>query len=357
MRLGMLRWARTGRHGLGTLLCATLLFPSAAAAGSSETAALLPAPSGDSTSSPEQRLRAVASVREVLEAEGMKVLGSDDVRRRLPDALQGCDKTDCADDVAQAVRADFVAGVAVWTAESNPATVAVSLVTPCAHTFPGSAKVDRGDIESAARAALAAALRKKRLGPGPWIRVHGEPIGAKVFIDDEPVGVLPYRAAIRPGRHEVAVRLDGYATAERTVDVRMTDHEEVDLRVDLPSQAPAAADTPPPEARPTPPAPRVRSPVHLWGPVALGTAGVGLLTHAAVALARKGCAQGRAGGGCVIRRDLKTVPFALTAGFGAAALTGALLWFVLTGGDEEGDDDRVPKVTLGPTRVGLHLKF
>lgn len=358
MRPGMLHWTPTARHGLGPFLCALLVLCHAAVASASETAALLPAPAGDSTFSPEQRLRAVASVRDVLETEGVKVLGSDDVRRRLPDELRGCHKTDCADEVAQAVRADFVAGVAVWTGESGPATVAVSLVTPRAHTFPGSAKVDGGDIEAAAHAALATARRKQRLGPGPWIHIHGEPIGAKVLIDDEPVGVLPYRASIRPGRHEVTVRLDGYATTERTIDVRMTDHEEVDLQVDLPAQAPATADAASPEAQPVSPRLGGRSPVHLWGSIALGTAGVGLLTHAAVALGRKGCAEERAGGACLIRRDLKTVPFALTAGFGAASLAGAILWFLLTGdGEEEEDDDRTPKVTLGPTRVGLHLKF
>jgi hypothetical protein len=310
-------------------------------------AAFLPSPSGDLTD-PEPRLRAMAAVREGLEADGMRVLPTDAVRRRLPAPLRSCAKTDCADGVARAVGAQVVAAVAVW---ASPPSVAVSLVTPKGHAFAGTAPIEGDGVEAATRTALATARRRQHLGPGPWVHVHGEPTGALVLLDGSPVGVLPHRAAITPGRHTLQVRLDGHEPHERTLDVGLSHTDEIDVEVHLTprSAAPTAttADTAPDTA---PPPPRRRTPLNILGPTVLGTAAAGLLAGAGAALARRGCALEDSSGQCLQGRRLRALPFALYLGTGIAAAVGAVLWFTLTSPDSPASTE------VGVAPFGLHLR-
>lgn len=210
---------------VGTLLAASVA--------RAETAAVLP--TGGDAQLAEARERAVAAVVEALRAQGVQVVAPADAARRLPAALRGCNRTDCADDVARSLGAEIVAGVAVWADEGGeaPASVAVSLITRDSVAYPGSAPVEGGAVDVAARTAVALARDKQRLGPGPWIHVRGSPVGARVAIDGTDAGVLPYRGTITPGQHELAITLAGYVADRRTIDVRMNDQEEVVVDVTL----------------------------------------------------------------------------------------------------------------------------
>jgi hypothetical protein len=217
-----------------------------------------------------------------------------------------------------------VAGVAVWSAE---ATVAVTLVTPRGHTYPGTASVSQGGVPGAARQALTAARVRQRLGPGPWLRVHGEPAGAQVLVDGAPVGLLPHYGTVAPGAHVVAVRLAGFASTERALHVGLADTDEHEVQVRLaPLAARDAAVVAASKEAPSAAAPRGRS---RWGAVLLGAAGVGLLAGASVALVRQGCHERDAEGTCLRGRRLRPVPLALYAGAGALAVLGAALWISL----------------------------
>jgi hypothetical protein len=313
-----------------------------------QTAALLPAPSGDGRDAEHAR-HAAAAVRAALEAEGVHVLGEGVVLRRLPPHLRACARTDCAADVARATGVDLVAGVAVWSADG---TVAVTLVTPRGHTYPGTASVAGGGVPGAARQALTAARVRQRLGPGPWLRVHGEPAGAQVLVDGTPVGLLPYYGTVAPGAHVVEVRLAGFASTERALHVGLADTDEHEVRVRLARlAAPGAAVVAASKDAPAAAAPHSRP---RWGAVLLGAAGVGLLAGASVALVRQGCHARDAEGTCLRGRRLRPVPFALYAGAGAMAVLGAVLWISLPAG---GARRATTDLGVGPGGLQLRRRF
>lgn len=335
---------------------------SAASVARAETAAILPA-GGDERLPAAVRSRAVRALRSALRQEGVRVLSTAELERHLTDsALRRCRKTDCGDDVASAAGADFAAGVAVWKGGDGRegVTVAVSLITPAGVAFPGTATVGRdGDLALATRTALAAARAKQRLGPGPWLHVVGTPVGARVSVDGTAVGVLPYRGAIRPGRHAIVVRLAGHRPVERTIDVPMADQAEARVEVALAEDPSGAATLR--EVHPRPvrtdavlPAAGSRPAVHAWGPAVLGAAGLGLLAVDAVALVRRGCSFRDASGTCRRGTRLRAEVFAAYAGAGSAALVGALLWWILAPDDGAERPERAPAgLTIGP--LGLHL--
>jgi hypothetical protein len=237
-------WLRGLLRAFGLAVTLAALTSAAPAAAQPSRAAILPA-GGDGALPPAVREEAVDALVQALASEGVDVITPKRAKRQLRGTeLASCARTDCADELAQALAADFAAGVAVWPGEDGdgPGTVAVSLITPAAQTFPGAAPVEGRDVATATRVAFAAARDRQRLGPGPWVHVRGEPAGAQVRIDGTAVGVVPYRGAIPPGRHEVEVRLHGYAARTRTVDVPLGEHEEVELDVQLdPEGAPAAS--------------------------------------------------------------------------------------------------------------------
>lgn len=58
---------------------------------------------------------------------------------------------------------------------------------------------------------------------GPRVVVETAPSGAQVYVDGRPVGVSDLEVALRPGTHRVEVRMPGYVTATRSVDVARGD--------------------------------------------------------------------------------------------------------------------------------------
>lgn len=59
--------------------------------------------------------------------------------------------------------------------------------------------------------------------------VYSEPSAAQVAIDGKPAGVTPLAVELKPGRHEVAVTLDGYGPAIRSVNIAPDKSLELDV--------------------------------------------------------------------------------------------------------------------------------
>jgi hypothetical protein len=71
------------------------------------------------------------------------------------------------------------------------------------------------------------------LGPGPWVRIHGEPEGARIYIDEQLVGTLPYRAAMTAGRYALRIESDGRIADEQDLDIPLNAGREVEVEVML----------------------------------------------------------------------------------------------------------------------------
>jgi hypothetical protein len=377
-------------------LAGLLLLPAAQA--EAERAAFL-APGGEESLPIYYRALAVQAVARQLRSEGLDLIPRGRLRRPLRRAgLFECDRTDCADEVATVVGVDFIVSVSVWAmegTESEPGSVAVSLVGQDGTAYSGTAPVDAADVETAALAALAEARRKQSLGPGPWLVVEGRPEGAMVVVDGTPVGVLPYRGAIAAGRHQVRVRLRGFQSIDRTVDVGVERSREHRLEVSLPEERPgdavagASADraegprsegTAPTAANALPAGLAVsdgdapgrdeggRSTFDTVGPVVLGVGGLAAIGVALYgALAPDDCTQtSPVDGSCLVRDNVPDpTGIAIWSAAGGAAVVGALLWFVLSGGDGGGGDDDEPEdeagagveLRLSPRDLGVTVRF
>jgi hypothetical protein len=235
----------------------------------------------------------------------------------------------------RAAQLDVAVAVAVWSEgrPPKPASVFVSLVDIDGNRFPATVQVG-GAVADAARAALLDARALQLLGPGPWIRIAGEPPGAEVKLDGDVVGVLPYRARIDAGRHVLEVRAEGMRTHAQTVDVPPSPSRMVELDVFLErgqSLLPTATESGPQTDGYDEPSSSSRP---IVGPLVLG--GAGLVLGGVVladALAGDECTR-RENGTCTRRESTNTALAIGLGGAAVAAVTGAILWYVLAGDDD-----------------------
>jgi hypothetical protein len=277
------------------------------------------------------RREAFAKVAELLRRQGLEVMPAAEAARRA--AAARCEGPGCAVRLRAALGVDLLATVGLWSGpDSGLRSVVVGLVDDA--SYAGSADVGEGGLAAALERALTIARSRQALGPGPWLRVEGEPRGALVVVDGTEWGVLPSEAAAREGEHGVAVRLDGYVTEERTVRLHAGAGEPVVLTVRLqPAQRVGPSPATQTRQRPVPPrtprAARIDRPV--IGPLILGGAGVGALGVALGAALTASCDRVASDGTCLTGSQLDV---GLAAGYtigGAAAITAAILWHMLGG--------------------------
>jgi hypothetical protein len=211
-----------------------------------------------------------------------------------------------------------------------------------------------GELRAALTIALGMARARQAMGPGPWLRVDGDPRGAVVVIDGTDRGVVPFEGRVEPGTRSVVVRLTGYQTEERSVTIPASTDEPVLLEVHLaptPTSPPSPA-IPPEQPRPAQPPTPVDPPTQrpIIGPLVLGVVGVAGVAIAAYGALPEDCDTVSSSAKCLAGERTAPVPTITFAAIGLGALTAAVLWYLL--GAQPVQPDR-----LRPTTAALHSPF
>jgi hypothetical protein len=323
---------------------------------------VLLAPRGDAAIA-SARTEAQRVLEAALRGQGVTVLSDPDAGAAPGKAERApCDTLDCAAALVEALDADLAAAVAVGSAGEPPApsSVFVTLVDRSGARFPGRARVDGRDGDDLARAvkdALLDARALQLLGPGPWLRIRGEPEGAEVVLNGKLVGTVPYRAPVDAGRHTLEVRSGGHRAHVQTVDVPPSAARQVDVDIDLPPKVVDGhldAEEPAEGAEPlaAEPAGTGRP---IVGPLILGGLGVAVIATDIALVLSSGCQRSDSRGTCLEHRSIQKAPALIIGGVGFAAIAGAALWHVL-GGDPD-SPERDTALRLTPDGAAWTLSF
>jgi hypothetical protein len=295
---------------------------------------------------------AQAVLAETLEGHALQVLRHAEAVAKLSGPSAQCKSVDCAATLLRESGVELAAALGVWASETDasaPGFVYVTLVDRRGDRFPGKHAVAGKDLARATRAALLEARALQLLGPGPWLRVEGEPAGAEVVVDGKTAGRVPLRMRVSSGRHTLQVKHPSHRTHVQSVDVPPNAARQVELEVKLvarPEQdarvgtdIELTADMPEGETEGPP----------IVGPVILGAAGVGLLAYDVLLLAQSGCDR-REQGVCTKRNEVNEVPAVAYGVLGVGAVVGALLWYVL------GSEGEPEQALLAPHPGGAALR-
>jgi hypothetical protein len=333
-----------------------VLWPAAVRA---ESVVLL-APRGDDTIA-SARTQAQRVLEAALRGQGVTVLPARAASPAPGKERGACDALDCAAALVEAADADLAAAVAVSSAGEPPApsTVFVTLVDRSGARFPGRARVDpgvEGDLARAVKDALLDARALQLLGPGPWLRIRGEPEGAEVVLNGKLVGTVPYRAPVESGRHTLEVRSGGHRAHVQTVDVPPSAARQVEVDIDLPPKVvdghPDAED---PGLEPDAAEPPVGSGRPIVGPLILGGLGVAVIATDIALVLSSGCQRSDSRGTCLEHRSIQKAPALVIGGVGFAAIAGAALWYLLGGDPDSAERDTALRLT--PDGAAWTLSF
>ena len=303
------------------------------------------------------------AVERALEAQGVRLQTYATARERAGAELAECRELTCSAELCKKARAELVVLVEVREVENADGKlreVQVTIVEPSDARYFGRAPIVRGDSSRAGREALLDARAYQLLGPGPHLRIESEPEGADVLIDDELSGETPYRALVRPGKHTVEVRLDGYKTDTQLIDVVRGSQEPTRLRVTLKARTAASGtgkdqiESDIDNATIAPPKDRSRP---IVGPLILGVLGLGLITYDVVMIATAGCEREEPtpASTCTHKSEIDPAPAIVIGGVGAAALGAGVLWLAL-GGDDD-DTGRGVRARISPLGAELRAAF
>ncbi len=288
---------------------------------------------GSPDAPPFEQEAAEDALRSAAERDGYRVLLRREVSERLPEALQTCRESDCASELAQALHAELVVGMYLWSklGQTRTESVALRLVDVSSNTYSGESKVRHRDLRDATVAAWRTARSAQRLGPGPWLSVKGEPDGAEVRVDGKSVGRLPYFGRVALGTHRVSV-------GERWSETIHVDGETDETHVLTVSRQSAGQRA-------------------VLGPAVLGGAGVALAAVGTVGLLQgERCDVEVGAGRCLEGSESASGVSAAYLGVGAAAVVGAVLWHVMSGRSPR-KKDRKPSVQVGPAYMGFAGRF
>jgi hypothetical protein len=319
---------------------------------------VLLAPRGDAAMA-SARVEAQRVLEAALRGQGVSVVPAPGAAAAPGKAeREPCDAVECAAGLVEAADADLAAAVAVGSAGEPPApsTVFVTLVDRSGARFPGRARVDRGDLARAVKDALLDARALQLLGPGPWLRIRGEPEGAEVVLNGKLVGTVPYRAPVDSGRHTLEVRSGGHRAHVQTVDVPPSASRQIEVDVDLP---PKAVDGHPDTEDPIDDEPVAVEPTGsgrpIVGPLILGGLGVAVIATDIALVLSSGCQRSDSRGTCLEHRSIQKAPALIIGGVGFAAVAAAALWHVL-GGDPD-SPERDTALRLTPDGAAWTLSF
>jgi hypothetical protein len=308
-----------------------LLFASSPARADGAAVLLL---GGDSHFSATVTSAALAAAAGPLREGGADVMPAAEVTRRIGGTT--CAGPGCAERLRQRLRVDLLLTLALWASgadRSVPASVTVSIVSADGSVFRGVAQVQGGELRQAVAEAVGAALARQTRGPGPWLRVEGEPRGAIVAIDGTDQGVLPYEGRVGAGSRRVQVRLTGYVTDERSVTVPAAPEGPVVLEVRLARSGPAlrpSVSRPQPRAAPPASSRTMRIDRPVLGPLLVGGMGALGIGVAIGALLTTECRVEDADR-CLLGTVADETWVLVYGAGGVVALGAALVWHVFGG--------------------------
>lgn len=261
----------------------------------------------------------------------------------------GCDAA-CVAAQAESSKAQFRVRVRVQE-EDRDYTIALELLdaagtsvahsdTSCDICAETEAAAQTGhDLE----ALLAANVR-----PATSVRITTAPTGANVVFDGSALGTTPIETAVEPGPHTVEVRREGHVTATREFTAQAGKASE--LHIEL---APAG-DAAPPVRR------EARRGAWIGGWAAIGV-GVALLTTGIALLAidereiKSDCSGANVDAFGHCRYRYNTFGGGVAATVLGVATAGAGIGLVIWSRPRKGEPEL--RANLGPTRVGLTLRF
>jgi hypothetical protein len=138
----------------------------------------------------------------------------------LPSDLRYCRKEDCALNSLKFLSVDYVilSSIQSDSKGKGPIVITLCLLTPAGQKYEQSWTV-RESLWLAIDAALTRVYTNFLRELGPWLSVQGTPLGARVSVDKESVGQLPFRGRISSGWHHVQISQNGFSDYSTYVNI------------------------------------------------------------------------------------------------------------------------------------------
>lgn len=272
-----------------------------------------------------------------------------------------CEDLGCAHRVFKALpELDVVLEVRVAVEKHRPIAVIVEAVRRDNRRGKSTQKVERRHLLGRACGdATEQALIRSSIQDTRQVNFIGEPHGAVLIVGGKPLGNLPLTAPVAVGRQSLVVQHADHPPLEMELTVPGgvgTYRYVIDLAQrragpshDQPGVAPGQAVTVPQTRRAT-----GRSTLNLVGPITLGLAGAASTGVGIFGLALSdSCGEENSEGECDRLERSNTGVSIGYLGLGIAAIGGAVVWFALTGDD----DEEKMQVGLGPNRLQVRGRF
>lgn len=152
-----------------------------------------------------------------------------EARAALVDGLRAANITPVEVPSAEAAREQGAAAAVllqVWkaTRARKQATVTVIVsgsggdaAAQAEREWSADVPVERGDVPTATRRAVAEVLARRAQAGRVKFEVVSDPVGARLTLDREPVGVTPLTLSARPGGHALSLDLAGFAPVKTEI--------------------------------------------------------------------------------------------------------------------------------------------
>ncbi len=283
---------------LGLTVLAT---PTAAAQDDPVAAAVLPPRVEAGVDARHGEAAATAVVR-ALRGRGFRVTEPAEARRRLGRRPECEELSYCARDARAALDADLVVTVGVFGDPGEPpALMLMAFGRDEQHEARASAPLTGGKAAEAAAGLVPELLEAFEAGRPVAVEVDG-PEGAFLTVDGRPVGALPWRGTLLPGRHRLVAGVHGRDPWVHELSLEPGTTERVALRAEPGrARAPAAPGNGEPATGPAPSGPARVEPSawNLIGGALVAGAGVALAVPPLYTWVHDGeCVDPAPGGGC-----------------------------------------------------------
>lgn len=286
--------------------------------------------------------RLLTHLKQGLARGAFAVVDPAEVERHAPG---GCSEKPCLAALHKQSKADFVLRSTV-TVDDRDYQVRLELLAAADGTVLASSEercdlcglAEVGALMEAQGALLRRSLEDLVTGP-PRVAISSTPAGALVLVDDKLVGLTPTEQTLLEGNHTVELRLDGYVTDKRRVDLVRGVRERLDVPL---VREPKLART------------RAVGWASLLVGIPVAAAGIGLLVIDGRPYKRR-CGEGDIdlAGNCRFLFDTDWGGgIALAAG--AAMITAGIMLLLRT---RDRPQSRRPRAFLGPTGVTLVGRF